>query len=77
MINPIDEATINAMVAYREQQVLRDRYEHDVIEVVTETSSQRSTGMPSALRRSIGIGIMRLGARLAGVGMQTRIGIQS
>lgn len=76
MINPVDEATINAMVAYREEQVLRDRYEHEVVEVIADTTARKSPGMLLSLRRSIGLGIMRIGARLAGVGMQTRIGIQ-
>lgn len=77
MINPVDKATINAMVSYREEQVIRDRYEHEVYEIIANTSGRNSPAMLFSLRRSIGIGMMRIGARLAGVGMQTRIGIQS
>jgi hypothetical protein len=76
MFNPIDKSTTRAMVEYRMEQVKKDRVwvedEGDLVAVVPGSS----TGFIANVRRSIGLSVMRFGARLAGFGMQTRTGAQ-
>jgi hypothetical protein len=76
MINPIDKSTTRAMVEYRIEQVKKDRvWAEDEAGLVTVVPGS-SSGFIANCRRSIGLSMMRFGARLAGFGMQTRTGAQ-
>lgn len=76
MINPVDRDTIKAMTEYRAEQLYRDAnpYGYEV-EVIT-VQPVRATGLISSIRQSVGLSLMRAGARLAGIGIHTRIGAQ-
>jgi hypothetical protein len=75
MINPVDQSTVKAMVDYKLDQINRDRYE-DGIGIEIPSQQLRSSRWVFSLRRSAGLSLMRLGARLAGIGMHARIGTQ-
>jgi hypothetical protein len=77
-VNPVDRDTIYAMASYREQQVLeafkRSAPDSRTLVVVRRSPSP---GPVRAIREKIGLALMRAGARLAGYGVQTRIGTQA
>jgi hypothetical protein len=75
MINPVDQSTVKAMVDYKLEQINRDRYE-DGLEIEMPGEQLRSPRWVVSLRRSAGLSLMRLGARLAGIGLHARIGTQ-
>lgn len=77
MVNPIDRSTTRAMIEYRQEQlVAAKRATPEPFPNVIVEPFQVS-GLLWGIRRSMGIRIMQVGARLAGVCMQVRPSVQS
>jgi hypothetical protein len=78
MFSPVDDHMINSMVSYRQQEIHSlcepKRRQPDALVVVRPTRTQ---GLLGSFRQSFGLFLIRLGARLAGLRMHTRIGTQS
>jgi hypothetical protein len=77
MLNPIDKATTRAMIEYRQNELSRLQDRDRVIADDLTVQSVNNYGFAWSVRRSLGLRLMRAGARLAGVGMQVRVGAQS
>lgn len=77
-INPVDRDTINAMVSYHEHQIHQTFGQVNIgKESLIVIRPVSTAGFARAIRQSIGLALIRVGARLAGVGLQSRIGTQS
>ena len=78
-INPVDRDTINAMVRYHRDQV-QTSHQHSLPaeqSLVVVRPAVSSRGFIGTVRQSVGLALIRAGARLAGFGLQSRIGTQS
>jgi hypothetical protein len=74
MFNPVDTTSTEAMVHYRQESLSRDRSR--------QLRNPQEDPLPihvfwiGALRRSVGLSIMRLGARMAGTCLTPRVRAQ-
>lgn len=78
MQNPVDDRTTSAMVNYRMKQLQADLDASRSFQALVEIDDGQldSSGDVTRIRRSIGLSLIRLGARLAGVRMQSRVSSQ-
>jgi hypothetical protein len=78
MQNPVDERTTSAMVNYRMNQLQADLVASRTFPVLDETAEAQfvSSSEVTRIRRSIGLSLIWLGARLAGIRMQPRVSNQ-
>jgi hypothetical protein len=74
MMNPLDKATTNAMIEYKISQLAEDRIVHQAHPEIVRLDVPEERGIVVGVRQFIGLSLIRFGARLAGIGMQTRIG---
>lgn len=78
MQNPVDDRTTTAMVNYRMKQLLADhdacRFQPALLEL--DDGQLEGSGEVTRIRRSMGLSLIRLGARLAGIRMQPRVSRQ-
>jgi hypothetical protein len=76
MFNPTDRKLIDSMVSYQIERIQKD-YETPVQEVAEVTiSPPQAKGVVATSRTTVGLALMRTGARLAGIGLHTRMGPQ-
>lgn len=71
MFNPVDWSTTKAMMTYRQEQLDRD-----IAKSITQTERCRRDSREDGLawlRRTIGIMLIRMGARLAGTSVKPRL----
>jgi hypothetical protein len=74
MMNPLDKATTKAMIDYKINQLAENRVVHPAHPEIVMIDVPEERGAIVAARQYIGLTLIRFGARLAGIGMQTRIG---
>ncbi len=74
MFNPIDERSVKAMVEYRHQELVSESCTTD--EESRSDHRTRVTGLVPAIRWTLGVGLIRVGARIAGPRFQRGMGFQ-
>lgn len=76
--SPLDRDTVNAMVRYQDEQIHESFRRSSPAEApIVVVPSHSAGGFIAGLRQSVGLALIRAGARLAGVGLQQRAGAQS
>ena len=76
MFNSLDRDTVRALADYRRSQLHRD-FDKRVSEAQSVMVRRTcAAGFVTWIRRSIGLYLIRAGARVAGTGLQTRIRTQ-
>ncbi len=77
MQNPLDQRTTRAMVDYRMTQLRNDlSASRPAIDLDGQTVTLSDPQGVTRVRRSIGLSLIRLGSRLAGIRVQPRVSNQ-
>ncbi len=77
MQNPLDQRTTRAMVDYRMTQLRNDlSASRPAIDLDGQTITLSDPQGVTQVRRSIGLSLIRLGSRLAGIRVQPRVSNQ-